>query len=337
MLKYLLRVFLLVMGSCLLILVSLSQKESHSAFTALMGQYQKAEKYYSEATEVGQAANYDEELENRLNKLALQEYRNILRRIPGKNPTYDSIHFFSAFRVGELEHYFEEYQKALDAYRLSISIQEKSLLPDSLLFRPYLYSGIIYYNQNRFDTASLCFKKAEEIQFKYHQRLTETERLYNMLGVLSFERGDYKHAGNYFLKALELLPMTHPYYNELFINYKINLAQIYFKLEDYDRANRIYQELLLLPSNQGLLNEIYHNIGSINLYHGAVVCKINVFFFQKGGRKLVLYRALFDQVNIVCPLQAFKWQVIQFIVGNDDQPLDAVERNITQNQLVNIC
>ena len=171
MLKYLLRVFLLVVGSCLLILVSLSQKESHSTFTALMGQYQKAEKYYSEATEVGQAANYDEELENRLNKLALQEYRNILRRIPGKNPTYDSIHFFSAFRVGELEHYFEEYQKALDAYRLSISIQEKSLLPDSLLFRPYLYSGIIYYNQNRFDTASQCFKKAEEIQFKYHQSL----------------------------------------------------------------------------------------------------------------------------------------------------------------------
>ncbi|RYY00524.1 MAG: tetratricopeptide repeat protein, partial [Gammaproteobacteria bacterium] len=73
---------------------------------------------------------------------------------------------------------------------------------------------------------------------------------------------------------LLLLPVTNPYYNELFVNYKINLAQLHMRLEEYDKANEIYLSLLPKKIN---LNEINHNIGSLNLALGAAGKAIGYF------------------------------------------------------------
>lgn len=234
----------------------------------------QADDFYNAATSVGNSKNYDENKEAELNASALKIYKNIFQRAPA-NVRFDSLRFFSAFRIGELEHYFEHFNEAFKGYTNAILIKLNSKLPDSLLFKPYLYSGILYYNQNQFDSAAIFFKKAESIQVEYNYQLEERERLYNTFGVLYFQKGDYKQAKNYFLKALEVLSTSHPFYKELYANYKINLAQIYFKLEDYDEANGIYQMLLNL---QGIdKNDILQNLGMINLYLGAPEKALNYF------------------------------------------------------------
>jgi len=257
---------------------SISQKTSAS-YDSLIKEYTIAQEYYDKATGLSGAKEYgprEELLEKEWNEKALKRFTSLYKITPAGLPLYDSLRFHTSFKIGELQHYFENFSEAVSYYKQAISIKEKSTLADSLLFKPYLYGGIIFYNQNKFDTAVYFFKKAETIQASYNNKLAEGERLYNILGVLYYERGDYKQAKNYFQKALALLPLSHPYHNELFVNYNINLAQLHLRLEEYDKASAIY--LQLLPRNINL-NEINHNIGSLNLSLGAAAKAI--YYFRK--------------------------------------------------------
>lgn len=207
-----------------------------------------------------------EKEEEKWNVLALKKFSALFPQIPAA-AAFDSLRFFTAFKVGELQHYFENPDKAVGYYKAAIDAKRRISLPDSLLFKPYLYTGIIYYTQNKFDSAIQFFKEAENIQHNYSaERLLESERLYNIFGVLYYERGNYRQAGNYFQKAIEVLRPDHEAYENLYVNYQINLAQINLRLEEYDKANSIYQKLL--PMNV-MTNEIYHNLGLLNLSLGA--------------------------------------------------------------------
>jgi tetratricopeptide (TPR) repeat protein len=285
---------------------SISQKEDPSNYHSLSEEYRAAQHLYDEATALSDADA--EEKESAFNGQALQKFQLLENRLPTR-PLYDSLRFFTSFRVGELQHYFEHFQQALDAYTRAINIKLKSELPDSLLFRPYLFSGIIYYNQNKYDSAAISFRQAEKIQSGYHYQLEESERLYNTFGVLYYEKGDYLQARNYFSKALETLSPAHPYHRSLYLNYKVNLAQIYFKLEDYDHANAIYQELLALhPANT---SDIYHNLGLINLYLGAPAKALEYFrrVTDRSSNKIIwLYRNIGEAfINLGQPDSARKF------------------------------
>lgn len=207
----------------------------------------------------------EEAKEEAYNRSALKKFQSLFQQIPAAH-SFDSLRFFTTYKIGELQHYFENYPAAVRFYSAAIAAQKNTTLPDTLLFKPYLYSGIIYYNRNQFDSAIGFFKQAEALQRKTESRLQESERLFNVMGVLYYERGNYRQAENYFQKAIEVLDPEHESYRNLYVNYYINLAQIYLKLEEYDKANTIYQKLLPM---QIMTNEIYHNIGSLNLSLGA--------------------------------------------------------------------
>jgi CHAT domain-containing protein/Tfp pilus assembly protein PilF len=286
MTKTVLRYLLLLVPLFLFLFISLSQGQPDRDQRLLLTEFREIKKIYDSATELGNSESYTEAREMELNERALKKFSSFFPKLP-QRPAYDSLRFFTGFYIGELEHYFEHFREALNGYSQAIAIQLKSNLPDSLLFKPYMYSGIIYYNQNEYDSAAFYFQNAEKIQTKYNYGLQESERLYNTFGALYYEKGDYRQAKNYFLKAIEVLPPTHIYYRELFTTYNINLAQIYFKLEDYDQANRIYQKLLQLnPANQ---NEILHNIGMINLYLGAPAKALNYFRQVKYTDNKIIY------------------------------------------------
>ena len=51
-----------------------------------------------------------------------------------------------------------------------------------------------------------------------------------------YEKGNYKLAGNYFEKAIQALPPGVPEYENLLVNYKINIASLYIKLEELDNV-----------------------------------------------------------------------------------------------------
>jgi CHAT domain-containing protein/Flp pilus assembly protein TadD len=246
--------------ACLLLLLYCFSQASGNLSPAILEQYQKANRYYNEALQYSS----DDEKEARLNHLALGAYKSLLHHLGESQAAIDTIRFFSCIKIGELESYFDSTDKALQYYNQALGMQSKlRFLPDSLFFKPLLFSGIIYYQQSRTDSAVRYFEKAQALQEQYKIPLPESERLYNMLGAVYYEAGNYYQAKNYFSKAAEALPRSHSFYKGLYVNYQVNLATVLFKLEEYDAANQIYIDLLPYHIYE---NEIYNNIGLINLH-----------------------------------------------------------------------
>ncbi|HVF81841.1 MAG TPA: CHAT domain-containing tetratricopeptide repeat protein, partial [Flavisolibacter sp.] len=238
--------------------------------------YKDAEKDYSHALQLSAATNYNEEEEERLNAAALQKFTAFLQTKPARESAADSLYFFAAVKAGELQHYFDSLTKALQFYNQAIAMKQKlPLLADTFLFKPYIFAGLICYQQNKMDSATAYLKNAEQIQRQAAQPLRESERLYNIFGGIYFEYGNYRQAKNYFQKAASTLSLTNPSYNELLKNYQLNLATVLYKLEEYEAANTIYQALI--PEGKLFLNQINNNLGLIQLYLGNSREAINYF------------------------------------------------------------
>ena len=189
----------------------------------VLAQYRLANEYYEEALHQSQ----NDKEEERFNRLALINFSSVLQHVPSTASVADTIRFFSAVKAGELESYFDSSAKALEYYKLALDMPVQGMrLSDSVLFKPYVFAGIIYYTQSRTDSAVNYFRKAEALQLRYKAKLQESERLFNMLGAVYYESGNYYQAKNYFQKATEVLPEDHPFYKGLFVNYKINLATV---------------------------------------------------------------------------------------------------------------
>jgi len=147
-------------------------------------------------------------------------------------------------------------------------------LPDSLLFRPYLYIGSIWYNLNGLDSAAYYYRKAEAISSHY-PALAESERLYNKMGALYYETNDYKRCIPYYEKALAVVTARNPPNAFFFIvNYKNNIASALLKMEDYQQALAIYKDLLQYHINS---NQLYSNIGSANFQLGNLQEALHYF------------------------------------------------------------
>lgn len=233
--------------------------------------YSQADSIYTEA----EKTNLTEEKETELNKLALEKFRDLMMKMGKENYVNDSLAFHSFFRIGVLEHYFENLPAAQDAYQRAIDLYPGiPFLPDSFLFKPYLYLGIVLYNGMQFDSALAVYKKAEIISDKYGSSLAETERMLNTMGALYYQTGNYRQAKNYMEKSVIMLSPSNPYYRELFVNYKINLASTLTKLEEFDEANRIYESLLPYGIHRDI---ILHNTGIINLNLGAIEKALRYF------------------------------------------------------------
>jgi CHAT domain-containing protein/Tfp pilus assembly protein PilF len=265
--------FLLLICCCSLLLISVCQPVLKSVQQA-REELATANRYFQQALLADEKPGNEAQSE-KLNRLALQKFSTLLVSLPPANRDIDSIHFVAASKAGELEHYFENSAKALSRYNEAIALKSRlPLMQDSFLFKPLLFAGILYYNKSSLDSATVYFARAEAIQNKYAVKLQESERLYNNLGALLYESGNYRQAKNYFENAAEVLPVNNPFYKNLLSNYRINLATILFKLEDYDGANRIYTELL--PSGEHR-DEIYNNLGLIELNLGATRKAISYF------------------------------------------------------------
>jgi CHAT domain-containing protein/Tfp pilus assembly protein PilF len=280
-------VYCLFLYTCSLLLLYCISQTSGYFPGPIIQEYKLANRYYDEALKY----SFNDDKEAKLNRLALEKYRSVLRHLPS-NSTSDTIRLFSSVRAGELESYFDSTDQALYYYKQALAMQSRTFfLPDTIFFKPYLFTGVIYYQQSQTDTAINYFKKAEALQNRYKNSLQESERLYNMLGAVYYESGNYYQARNYFLKAAEVLPKSHPFYKGLYVNYNINLATVLFKLEAYDSAYRIFQRLLPYRIYQ---NEIYNNIGLISLHTNA--SKKAIEYFRKVKYKNILQVGLFNDI-----------------------------------------
>lgn len=269
------RTILLVL---LILAITISSSQDKHEYNArlYLKNYRLSDKIYREAEKLSLLPGYNEkteELESRMNRQALEGFRKILPIIEKAGD--DSLAFHCWFKIGTLQHYFDSLEAGQRSYSNAIKLKSRlPLLADSFLFKPFLFCGSIYYSMNQFDSALSNYKKAEQIAEKYSSVLNGSNRLYNTLGVLYYETGNYRQAKNYFGKAISILDPGESSYKDLLINYKINLASTLNKLEEFDEANSIYQSIL--PSNNNK-NEILHNTGAVNLSLGHIEKAIEYF------------------------------------------------------------
>jgi CHAT domain-containing protein len=253
--------------SIFLLIIAFSQitKENTNKYFT---EYIAADKLFHEAEELYFKANYDEVKEEALNKKALEIFKTITPKI-----TNDSLAFFCHLKLGLLWHYFDSLDLAKLEYKKAIEIK-KPLVADSFLFKPLLFIGSIYYSRFEVDSAYLYYKKAEAITEKYSTPLNEQERLYNRIGTMHYESGNYKQAKNYFERAISQLKTSTPFYKDFLVNYKSNIASSLVNLEKFNEADSIFNSILPYNVNK---NEILQNIGNVNLLQGNADKALNYF------------------------------------------------------------
>jgi hypothetical protein len=73
-----------------------------------------------------------------LNRLALDGFSEVVQTIRKRKLSPDSILFFSTLKMGELEHYFENFGAAFHSYQQAVEGKPSSL-SDSFLLKPYVF------------------------------------------------------------------------------------------------------------------------------------------------------------------------------------------------------
>ncbi|ULQ52054.1 CHAT domain-containing protein [Flavihumibacter fluvii] len=238
----------------------------------LLSQYQPGTRTYRTEYDKAEALYNTEDATEETDSLALVHYQKTITLL-GKKHTDDSVCFDAYVKAGILAMSAQQDSLALQYFSNSVALQKSTaVIPDSLLFRPYLFAGNSYYNLYNFDSA-LYFYKQAEIIYQQFPAINEAERLYNKTGVLYYETGDYKKSIQYFNKALAIVEAAPEGKQYFIINYKNNIASALRKLQHYDQALVLYKSLLQYNINA---DELWHNIGVTYLdagnYGEALTC-----------------------------------------------------------------
>jgi CHAT domain-containing protein len=209
---------------------------------------------YKEANTLFYSANPTAESDER----ALQLYGSIIQTLEKQANAKDTILFFSYLRQGVLLEVQSNAAGAQRSYLKAIAYkQQLPQLTDSVLFSLYLYTGATCYHLNNYDSARLFFDRAETLLQQY-PGLPERERLYNSLGALYYEAGDYHQSKNYFTKALQYTLSTRPTDNASIVNFQNNIAACLNRLQLYKEALVIYHDII---KQKQFSSHIYQNMG----------------------------------------------------------------------------
>ena len=170
----------------------------------------------------------------------------------------DDLLFQSWLKKGVLLDVKGRYREALNAYAGSLNcLRKHTEWSDSLYFKVYIYSGPDYYQLDNFDSAWSLLNKAEELTDRFHG-LPEKDRLYNTLGALYYESGNYLQARNYFSRALDITRVERPNDKASDINFNNNIASCLYKLGAYRQSIDLYMQLI----GKGIFSsQLYLNMG----------------------------------------------------------------------------
>jgi len=214
------------------------------------------------------------------NKKSLKGFEEVISLLEKKSlPKDDSLLFLCYRNKGILMDIQANYPAARDAYCKALTIQTlKNNSFDSLIIMTYINVGSSYYYLNNFDSASYYLLKAESLISRFPE-LEYKVRLYNTLGVLYHDNGNYFQCKNYFSQALELIKNTKPFDTISAVSVEINIATSFSRLGQHNEAISTYKKLL----RYNLFNSyIYLNMGranaSLSRYEQALECfrKVNV-------------------------------------------------------------
>jgi CHAT domain-containing protein len=156
-------------------------------------------------------------------------------------PASDSLLFESNCKLGILCDEFKNYAGANAAYMNALRYGGKA----GDKFRICVLAGAAYYNLNNFDSATYFLLQAEQIPGEVGSA-EDRVRLYNTLGVLYYDNGNYLQSKNYFSQALRMIE-SKDLPDDLKIYTQLNLATCSYKLGLFDQTLTIYKKLLHSP------------------------------------------------------------------------------------------
>jgi CHAT domain-containing protein/Flp pilus assembly protein TadD len=236
-----------------LIITVIPQSQDNEAPGNYFRFYRTAENFYNAQTPT-----------ETTDSIALYNYRRAIS-ILEENKKNDSVLFDSYVKSGIISMSYGRNYQSLTFFLKSILLEKNSnKIPDSLLFKPYLFTGNVYHNMLNMDSALYYYNQAENIITKY-PATSEAERIYNQQGALYYETGDYRKSITYFEKALSVIKKQVPLNKYFVVNYENNIASALRKTGDIEQALDIYKNLLVYNINK---DELLHNIGACYLQSG---------------------------------------------------------------------
>ena len=152
----------------------------------------------------------------------------------------DTLLFQCYLKKGILLDSRYDFPAAKAAYCQALHLHQQA---DSLGFVLDIYTGASYYNINDFDSANFFLLKAASLVGHFRDPEDEV-RLYNTLGVLYSDNGNYQQGRNYFNRALAIVKSRQPFDKASAVSLQTNIATCYSRLGSYQEALSIYQTIL---------------------------------------------------------------------------------------------
>jgi CHAT domain-containing protein/Flp pilus assembly protein TadD len=190
--------------------------------------------------------------------MALTAYQQVIAWGQKTGMAPDSLLFYAHLNAGILLDVQAGYAAAITSYLQAHRIKQRQRQwSDSLLYELAEHTGSAYYHLNNFDSASYFLLQAEALAQRF-PGIPEKERLYNDLGVLYYENGNYLQSRNYFTQALELINKNPKKDASWVVNIENNMAAASYKLGQYQQAIAIYKTIC---SQKIFTSQIFLNMG----------------------------------------------------------------------------
>lgn len=172
-------------------------------------------------------------------------------------------------KAGNLYLINNDFEKAISCYRSGLFFNYKKDLSDTLFFASNLFLGESYYRVSKADSSIFFLKNAEKLLAKKNSKL-EASRLFNSLGVIYYESGNYIQSINYFNQARDLS----------IGDKKFAEFDEYLKYAEYSFLNNIASSLMGLSQLDSAL-KIYQEIHSFGINDDRALSQISEVYLEK--------------------------------------------------------
>lgn len=292
----------------------------------LLGQKNELEKKYETALNYF----YTEYPTDQSDSMAI----HLLEEIKAQIPTDDLTLSQSADvydKLGTLYLIQSKPKKSIGVLRQGHAFISRNELNDTLLFSPALYLGEAFFLLNQADSSIHYLNQAEELLDKKTDK-QETSRLFNSLGVIYYESGNYTQAINYFSKARSIItqkeklePASTARY--AVFSFQTNEAAAWANLKEFDKAEAMYLEALKLNIDK---DEIFSKLASLSIKNqepDSALYYLNSISGQTNKQSL-------PNQNILAEVYLLKMQAdkaLELLISNLDENKNSQTRQAALN------